>query len=66
MKTSMLEYSKIILSKVSFDRRIFLKEYKKFHNTLVPEESMELKHWVRSNIYPYSQKQVLNRNLIER
>ena len=53
-KTSMLEYSKTILSKVSFNRRIFLKEYRKLSRSLVPEESNELRRWVRSNILPLS------------
>lgn len=56
MKTSMLEYSKIILSKVSFNRRIFLKEYRKFQYKLIPEESNELRQWVRTNIIPYNGK----------
>lgn len=58
-KTSMLEYSKIILSKVSFNRRIFLKEYRKLSNSLIPEESTELRHWVRNNIHPYSGKRLV-------
>ena len=55
----MLEYSKIVLSKVSFDRKIFLKEYRKLSRLLMPEESNELRQWVRSNIVPYSKKELV-------
>ena len=47
MKTSMLEYSKIILEKVSFNRMIFWKEYKKFNRILPDSERVELRNWVR-------------------
>ncbi len=48
-KTSMLSYCKIILQKVAFSRKLFLKEYRKSHNWLTREEARELKQWVRSN-----------------
>ena len=41
----MLEYFKIILSKVSFDRRLFEKELRKAIKSLVKEELNELKKW---------------------
>jgi hypothetical protein len=47
MKNSMLEYSKLILEKVSFDKRLFWKEYKKLSRSLVSSETHELKSWIR-------------------
>ncbi len=47
-KLSMLEYSKIILSKISFDRRLFRKEYKKAFRSLDSHERIALKQWVRT------------------
>lgn len=47
MKISMLEYVKTILNKVSFDRRLFRKEYKKSHGWLTSAELNELRSWVR-------------------
>lgn len=47
MKTPMLDYLKMILSKVSFDRRIFRREYKKSFNMLSPTEIRELRHWLK-------------------
>lgn len=47
MKTSMLEYTKIILEKVSFDKRLFVKEYKKSILRLHAAEVSALKHWLR-------------------
>ncbi|GAA0892384.1 hypothetical protein GCM10009122_20630 [Fulvivirga kasyanovii] len=41
----MLEYVKTILSKVSFDPRLFEKELKKAIKTLVADEVRELKNW---------------------
>jgi len=45
--TPMLQYSKLILEKVSFDRRLFWKEYKKLHRGLDGQEVSALRHWVR-------------------
>ncbi|MBV6645351.1 MAG: hypothetical protein KI790_07865 [Cyclobacteriaceae bacterium] len=47
IKKSMLDYSKLILDKVSFDRRLFLKEYRKASRNLEPSEVMELGRWIR-------------------
>ena len=47
-KLSMLEYSKIILSKISFDKRLFKKEYKKAFRYLDNNDRMALKQWVRA------------------
>lgn len=41
----MLEYVKTVLSKVSFDRKLFEKELKKAIGLLVPQELKELKSW---------------------
>ena len=48
MKTTMLEYSKLVLEKVSFNRMIFWKEYKKFNKILPDNYRNELRNWVRS------------------
>lgn len=47
MKTSMLEYFKIILDKVSFDRKLFRKEYRKSLSSLTNDEANQLKNWLR-------------------
>ncbi|MEQ8905379.1 hypothetical protein [Ekhidna sp.] len=41
----MLEYFKTILSKVSFDKRLFEKELRKAIKALVPDEVYQLKEW---------------------
>lgn len=43
----MLEYTKIILEKVSFDPRIFRKELRKSVNYINKEEYGHLKAWVK-------------------
>jgi hypothetical protein len=45
---SMLEYSKMILSKMSFDRKLFRKEYRKAFRYPDGQEQAELKNWLRS------------------
>jgi hypothetical protein len=47
LKLSMLEYMKMILSKVSFERRLFRKEYRKSLCWLSAAEASELKAWLR-------------------
>lgn len=47
MKTSMLEYVKTILRKVSFDRKLFRKEYRKSLLWLSGNDARELKQWLR-------------------
>ena len=42
---SMLEYIKIILQKVSFDRRLFEKELRKAIRMLMPAEVKRLRDW---------------------
>lgn len=47
-KQSMLAYCKIVLVKMRFSKRLFLKEYRKSLAWLNPEERKELRNWVRS------------------
>lgn len=51
MKT-MLEYQKMILEKVSFDKRIFKKELVKSAKWLIPDEFFQLIEWVRQKFGP--------------
>jgi len=48
MKTEnkLLEYNKLILEKVSFDKRIFWKEYRKGVKNLTKPESIAFRFWV--------------------
>ena len=45
-----LNYYKAILNKVSFDPRLFEKEFKKAYNFLNPQDKLELERWVRDFI----------------
>jgi hypothetical protein len=45
----MLNYVKLILSKVSFDRSLFEKELRKAILVLIPNEVLELKQWCNEN-----------------
>lgn len=49
MKTSFLEYYKMILSKVSFDRQLLMKEYRKALQMLKGAEADELSQWLRDS-----------------
>lgn len=44
---SMLEYCKMILEKLSFNRKLFKKEYLKSFRRLKPAEGIVLRKWVR-------------------
>lgn len=44
----MLEYSKLILSKMTFDKKLFRKEVRKAFRYLNREERRQLIAWVRS------------------
>lgn len=46
MARTMLEYTKTVLKKVSFDAKLFYKELKKALVRLLPEEAEELKLWL--------------------
>ncbi len=45
-KGDFLEYSKLILDKVSFDKRLFWKEYRKSIGNLTKSESLAFKYWL--------------------
>ena len=49
IEMTMLEYAKTILKKVSFDKEIFKREYKKFITMLSHKESEKLIEWQQSN-----------------
>lgn len=46
MAAGMLEYTKTVLKKVSFDARLFRRELEKAIERLLPNELMELKEWL--------------------
>jgi hypothetical protein len=48
MGISMLDYSKMILEKVSFDAQLFQKEFKKAISKLMPSDAQELQNWCTS------------------
>jgi hypothetical protein len=48
----MLEYSKKVLKKVSFDIKLFKKELSKAYENLLEEEIEELRQWVIKNFGP--------------
>ncbi|NNE77271.1 MAG: hypothetical protein HKN31_09390 [Pricia sp.] len=50
MARAMLEYSKTVLKKVSFDAKLFVKELKKAVSRLLPDEIEELKLWLEKFI----------------
>ena len=49
MSKNMLEYTKTLLKKVSFDVKLFRKELAKAYQNLLDEEVEELKEWVLNN-----------------
>lgn len=48
-RTTMLDYCKYVLQRVSFDVRLFRKEYRKSLRWLSRDEIVRLKEWVRTN-----------------
>ena len=50
-KTTMIEYSKTILRKLRFNRKLFLKEYRKSFQYLTLQEQAQFRRWAREN-YP--------------
>ncbi|MGB5665606.1 MAG: hypothetical protein WBM53_02070 [Maribacter sp.] len=50
MARAMLEYTKTVLKKVSFDIKLFCKELKKAVEILLPEEIEELRDWLHQFI----------------
>lgn len=57
MKRPMIEYTKLILSKVSFDPNLFYRELKKAVNSLLPYEVEELKEWL--NVYTKNKPELI-------
>ena len=57
MKRPMIEYTKLILSKVSFDPNLFYRELKKAVNSLLPYEVEELKEWL--NVYTKNRPELM-------
>jgi len=49
MSKNMLEYTKTLLKKVSFDVKLFRKELAKAYQNLLDEEVEELREWVLIN-----------------
>ncbi|MEX2567719.1 MAG: hypothetical protein WD431_17360 [Cyclobacteriaceae bacterium] len=49
MRTSYLDYYKLILEKVSFDYSLFKKELNKANQILTQEEKSNLKRWINEN-----------------
>ncbi|PCJ96536.1 MAG: hypothetical protein COA50_07095 [Flavobacteriaceae bacterium] len=47
MARAMLEYTKTVLQKVSFDAKLFSKELKKAISRLLPNEIAELEIWLQ-------------------
>ncbi|MEO9893860.1 hypothetical protein [Aurantibacter sp.] len=48
MARAMLEYTKTVLKKVSFDASLFRKELQKAISRLLPQEIEELKQWLEA------------------
>ncbi len=46
-ESSMLKYCKLILDRMSFDRKLLRKEYRKSLGWLTKEECIKLKEWMR-------------------
>lgn len=61
MARAMLEYTKTVLKKVSFDAYLFCKELKKAISRLLPQEIEELKQWLERFI---NDKPELHQSLI--
>lgn len=57
MKRPMIEYTKLILSKVSFAPNLFCRELKKAVNSLLPYEIEELKEWL--NVYTKNKPELM-------
>ena len=57
MKRPMIEYTKLILSEVSFDPNLFYRELKKAVNSLLPYEVEELKEWL--NVYTKNKPELM-------
>lgn len=49
-----LEYSKLILKKISFDRNLFEKEYRKARKLLGANEGSNLREWCKEEFGVYA------------
>lgn len=49
--TVMLEYYKTVLGKVSFDPTLFRKELRKAFRTLVEDEKLALRDWLKESTH---------------
>ena len=47
----MLEYCKTILSRVHFNKSLFMKEYRKAKSWLTADEQAKLRNWLKQNNY---------------
>ncbi|WKN33853.1 hypothetical protein PZB74_11010 [Porifericola rhodea] len=55
MKTSFLDYYKLILEKVSFDPQLLTKEYRKALNALHAQEAQQLESWlIEKGLHPHT------------
>ncbi len=61
----MLEYVKMILKKVSFDRKLLRKEYRKSLRWLSKNEAEELKSWARHQQTAESARVVVARRITQ-
>lgn len=61
MKTTMLDYVKLILAKVSFDQALFRKEYKKSLAWISEKDVEDLNQWLRQHGYGGGSNRSLNK-----
>jgi type IV secretory pathway TrbF-like protein len=60
MKTTMLDYVKLILTKVSFDQTLFKKEYRKSLAWISEKDAKALNQWLRQHGYGAGSNNGLN------
>jgi hypothetical protein len=60
----MMEYVKVILLKVSFDKKLFEKELQKGLNLLIPSEVQEFKDWCYKT-FAKAYEPVLNKHFLQ-
>lgn len=64
MKTSFLDYYKLVLEKVSFDGQLFDKEYFKALSVLSEHEKTQLERWLKvkgfNPEYRYADRQLMH------
>ena len=57
METVMLAFSKQILKSVSFDKRLFWKEYRKVSRRMDRRESNRLREWIKKEYLQKSKEE---------